>query len=573
MIEDFHFIRPLWLALLPVVVLIVWLLQRHHSRASHWRGLVDAHLLEALSTSGTKRRRWWLDLVVAGLVFAVIALAGPSLEKDTRPIYRKSNARMILFDISRSMNARDIQPSRLLRAKSVVTRILEQSGQHRTGLIAYAGDAWLLAPLTRDGNTLRSLLEVLETNVAPSQGSRPDRALLLARKLLRQSDAQAAEIIVISDGFKGRHTLEIAAQLKQAGNVVSVIMAGTAEGAHIPLPGGGRIRDFNNELVIAATDTGLLSELASAGGGSVFQMTDSLDKLEAWLTARRVKNDEELRSTDDEEQVVTWRDDGPWLLLPLLFIAALAFRRGWLMLLPVCVILMPAPAQAGFLDLFVRDDQQTVQAMARGDFDEAFDKAPDNQWAAVVSYRRGDYAGAALLFTDDPTADGHYNRGNALAMAGELADALEAYRRALSLFPDHEDAIFNYGLVQSLLEEQQEQEQDQRMQSQFDDVDGTGDDSDPANANSSAANTEGEDQKQADQLDEQSQAQAIGDNESDDTELNAAPAYSEDDAMSPEDVEIWLRRIPDDPSGLVRRKFAIQQHNRNRNASNRGQSW
>lgn len=577
MIEEFHFLRPLWLLALPVILVLVFYLQRMEGRGSDWRRVIEPELLEALTETDNNARRWWVDLLIAGMVFAVIAMAGPSLKKDIQPVYRKSDARIILFDISRSMNATDLAPTRLGRAKAAVAKILDESRGHRTALIAYAGDAWLMAPLTRDGRTLKTMLNVLETNIAPVQGSRPDRALLLAEKLISRSSAPNVEIIVLSDGFKGARSAELATSMRSRGHRVSVLAAGTEQGATIPIPGGKVVRDFNKEIVVARTDMTLLGELAAAGGGSVLSLEQPFDSLKPWLEKMSLVNDSEDAEAANEDEVITWRDDGPWLLLPLLLLASLAFRKGWLMMIPFVVatnFMVPAQsAHAGFLDLFMRKDQQTAVALERGDFESALDKAPDSAWSGTVSYRRGDFASAALFYTDQNSADGHYNRGNALAMLGKFEEALAAYKAALTRYPDHEDATFNFQIVRKLLEEQNQERNKNNAEVMFDDADGTGTDSEGGGALETNDTEMTQEEDQSDVLPEDAKVEALGDNENTEDGTPVAPQYTQDEMLSPEEVNIWLERVPDDPSGLIRRKFAIEQSQRRRQTSGRGQSW
>ncbi len=578
MIEEFHFLRPLWLLALPVILVLVFYLHRVQGRGSDWSQVIEPELLEALTYTNSSSRRWWIDLLIAAMVFAVIALAGPSLKKDTRPVFRKADARIILFDISRSMNAADIAPTRLVRARSAVARILEESQGHRTGLIAYAGDAWLMAPLTRDGRTLKTMLNVLETNVAPVQGSRPDRALLLAEKIITRSSAKNVEIIVLTDGFKGSRPAELATSLRARGHRISVLAAGTTQGATIPASGGKVVRDFNKEVVVARTDMTLLGELAAAGGGTLRSLEEPIDSLTSWLESMKlaVQADDDINAAERDE-VITWRDDGPWLILPLLLLASLAFRRGWLMLLPlvmVCNFLLPAPvAYAGFLDLFIRKDQRTAAAIERGDFESALESAPDSAWSGTVSYRRGDFASAALFYSDDNSADGHYNRGNALAMLGKYEEALDAYKAALDRYPDHEDATFNFGIVRKLLEEQEQERNKNNAEVMFDDADGSGSEAEGVSPGATVENESEPDESESDVLPGDARVEALGDNEISEEGTPVAPQYTEEELLSPQEVIIWLDRVPDDPSGLIRRKFAIEQSQRRRQTSDRGQSW
>lgn len=256
-----------------------------------------------------------------------------------------------------------------------------------------------------------------------------------------------------------------------------------------------------------------------------------------------------------------WRDRGPWLLLALLPLAALAFRRGWLMVVPLAVALMPPPAQAGgWDDLWARPDQQAAHALERGDAAAAARASDDPLWRGAALYRGQKFEEAADVLSESDTVTARYNRGNALAKAGRLREALDAYDNVLETDPQHDDARHNRDLVARLLEElrqqtrrqQSEQSSGQGQQSSSDQQSGTSSDGDAHEPPQGSGETRGEPAEGARR--EQSPSTA-------ETE-NAAKQPPPLTAEESQAMAQWLRRIPDDPGGLLRRKFQLEYSRR-----------
>ena len=188
--ENFHFIQPLWLLALIPLSLLAWRVYRPGDGDNPWRRIVDARLLPLLMVGREQQvNRTALYLLAAGWVIAALALADPTWERKPQPVYQTTAARVVVLDLSRSMYASDLQPSRLVRARYKIEDVLAQSGEGQTGLVVYAGDAFTVSPLTRDVNTIRALLPAVDPGIMPTQGSRADLGLLKAGELLRQAGA------------------------------------------------------------------------------------------------------------------------------------------------------------------------------------------------------------------------------------------------------------------------------------------------------------------------------------------------------------------------------------------------
>ncbi len=604
--NDFHFLRPLWFLALPPLLSLLWLLWRRRLRSRSWQDVCDPALLPHLLLGRSRRRaNWPLWLLLAALLTVVTALAGPTWRRLPQPLFRQQSALVICLDLSRSMLAADLKPSRLVRARLKVQDILRQRREGQTALVAFAGDAFAITPLTDDNRTIEALLGTLEPELMPVQGSAPDRALELGAELLQQAGLKQGTLLLVTDEDRPRLAEAAARALPEQGLQLQVLGVGTPEGAPIPLVGGGFFKDGAGNLVLPRLDESGLLQLAQAGGGSYRRLSiddGDFHALLADLDSHRLDQAEATQNRLGDR----WEEAGVWLLLPLVLLAACAFRRGWL---AVFVLLLLAPPQAHALnwqDLWQRPDQQAEAAFAAGKYETAAGRFEDPRWKASALYRAGRYDEALKALPDSQRVDDWYNRGNALARTGQLAEALKSYEQALKLKAGDEDALANRKLVEQALQQQKEQQQQEENQQQQQ-AGGEQGDKEPSSADekpegdqnqqgqdssdkqgedgSSSPETPGEEQQsplpeeqsaeeskrrpeQADNAQspseqEQQQAQAqkaeAGDEQPQEAQeaADSAPQSAEEREM-----QQWLQGIPDDPGGLLRRKFLYQYRSR-----------
>ncbi len=191
----------------------------------------------------------------------------------------------------------------------------------------------------------------------------------------------------------------------------------------------------------------------------------------------------------------SWADQGYWLLIPLLLLAACAGRRGWLFCLPL-LLALPQPSQAfEFNDLWLRPDQQGQRLLEQNRPASAAHRFQDPQWRGMALYQAGDYAGAAEAFSQGDTAAAHYNRGNALARSGELEAALDAYEQALERQPDLQPALDNQALVQQMLQQREAKAEEQPANSDAQGTPGSETEGNSSSASSPAQGTPGSDEQ------------------------------------------------------------------------------
>lgn len=326
--SHFHFLQPYWLlALPPLLALAIWLARRR-GRDGAWTRLLDGELLSLLrlSEGGAGRSPWLL----IGLIWtlAVLALAGPTWQRQITPAYRAPAAWIVALELTPSMDAADVAPSRIARARLGIDDLLSGAHDARVGLVAFAGDAYTVAPLTSDVATVRNLAQPLAPSLMPESGDRLAPALNEAARLLHASRGNDREIIVLADGFSDpARALLTAQQLHRQGIVVNLVGVGTASGAPEPNGNGGFVRDAQGQVVLTRLDTGLLQRVATAGGGQ-FVTLSALPQLLAHLQAAGSRKMSSGMAAP-HVALASWLNDGVWLLPPLLLLAALLARRGW----------------------------------------------------------------------------------------------------------------------------------------------------------------------------------------------------------------------------------------------------
>lgn len=587
---EFHFLRPWWFVLLPVGIWLIFALLRGHGRAGGWRGVVDAELRTYVLAEPEVLResRWPLLAALAAWTIGIVALAGPTWERQPVPAFRSEEALVVALDLSRSMDAPDVEPSRLARAKLKLRDLLERRAAGQTALIVFSTHAFTVTPLTTDTRTIESLVGSVTTEIMPTQGSSLEAALLKAAGLLKQTGLNEGDILLITDSEVTSADLGTAEDLRGAGYRVSVLAVGTEQGAPISRPEGGFMTDAAGNVVVPQLDPRGLQRLASAGGGRFARLAPDDRDLDALFPSDSAAVSAALAAEDGGEsyEADVWRDRGAWLGVLLLPLLALGFRRGWISVLALWLVL-PAPQAHAFewTDLWKRPDQRGYEALQAENAAQAAELFQDPAWRGAALYRAGNYADSAAALGGVDTADGQYNRGNALAKSGELEAAIAAYDRALELDPNHADARYNRDLVQDLLDQQREQQQQQQQSEngeqsdQGDQQSGSSDtqQSEQASSDQSQQGEQSEDGQQSDQAqaqtgdsegtEEQSnegdeqpgEQQAQNESEAEPSDADGTPAPQDVEQWASEQAaEQWLRRIPQDPGGLLRRKFLYQ---------------
>ncbi len=662
-LNNLHFIRADWFyAFIPLILYLIFANNKTQSNRN-WLSVIDQQLIPfVLTTDSNKRRRYPLLLTFIAVSLCITALAGPVYKKLPQPVYREQSSLVVLLDLSQSMNATDIKPSRLARAKLELLDILKTRKTGQTALIVYAADAFVVTPLTDDNATIANLAPSLETDMMPAQGSNLSIALTKTAALFRQAGIFKGDILVITDDIRQGDEDAIKKIFSQ-GFRLSILGTGTAEGAPVPLD-SGFLQDSNGAIVIPKLHAEKLQKYAlSAGGLYTGLHADDSDtnKLTQIFQSSEITQDNITKDLNAD----IWQEEGYWLLLPLLFFAAFWARKGWIAIILIFILPLPQPAYAEaaaenrYLDtkhLWSSPDQKAMKNFNAGDNENAARGFTQTDWKASAYYRNGDYQAAADALEKTNHSDGFYNRANAFAKLGNYEEAIKAYDKAIELNESNEDAIYNREQVKKALQQQQQNsEQQDSPQNESDKDESEQDKSDQEKSDQQQAQQEDSEKKDSKQQDSSSQnnednqqqseqsEQQPENNKSDEHRPDEQPSdesqqqeeqelkqrdaetekqqqekeqsqYEKDQHEQkkqdnaeqnsnnkendnvenkesedkPREIEVnpmeasiteqekateqWLKRIPDDPGGLLRRKF-LYQYKQTPNQSDENEPW
>ena len=569
-----HWFRPGWLLLLPLLGVLLWQLWHRQKRVGRWQMILPPAFHRVLLSGGRGRESKlpWIALGLAWLL-AVLALLGPSWQRVEQSTQKPSDPLVVLLELTPEMLATDIPPSRLEQARRKLFDLLRARSDAQTAIIVYAGSAHTLVPLSDDMGTSRNLLDAIKPSIMPEAGHRADLAVIKALTLLEQGAQGQGRLLLIGSSLSEQEREGIRQALDRQPHSLLILGIGTRDGAPVAQEHGGFLKDAQGAILVPRLDNQSLKAFAGEVGGRYRQgRLDENDLRGLGL----LDGPQHLRDDGQTVQLDSWADQGYWLLLPLLLLAACAGRRGWLFCLPL-FFLFPQPSQAfEFTDLWLRPDQQGLKLLEQQRPLEAAKHFDDPQWQGVALYEAGNYAAAAQKFAEGDDANAHYNRGNALAQSGELEAAVDAYEQALERQSDLRPALRNKALVEKLLEEKREQPPTEPNKP--DETNETGNEQ-PAATQNAQAGASSTTQAVAPDATSQEQGQPKG-NES--TDAQTAPTGNNEvpgselgdeqttrppirtagaslDGESRQALEQWLRQIPDDPGELLRRKFWYEQ--------------
>jgi len=522
-----HFLRPEWfLALLPLV-LIMWLLWRTEQANSTWNRYISPHLATLLVTKTKELKRPSLPYLAVSWLVAVFALSGPAFTQQSLPVFEAAQGRVIVMDMSLSMFATDQSPNRLSQAKFKATDLIGELTEGETGLVAYAGDAYTISPLTRDRSTLLNLLPTLSPDIMPSRGSNIISALEQSKNLLAQGGHIRGDIILLSDGVSPRQLNEAKKVLKGTQYRLGILAFGSEQGSPIRLPDGQLLRDNADQVVVAKTNYVQLNELTQGADGILVPYRTDGQDLEQFLTWLSTTGETKATELDGE----IWQDAGPFIALLLLIPVLLSFRHGLVCATLICIVYQPTPALAsGWDDVWQTKNQQGMEAYHAQQYQNASEKFNDPQWQASSHYKAGDYDEALALFEQDESATGLYNQGNTLMQQGKYDEAIQRYESAVKKNPELKDAQENLELAKKLEEQKKDQSEQQENSEQGDPSD-QDENSDKEKGSDKGDGSEQENKSGQDENSEQGGAQqdsSTDQNEQSDQEQQTSDASSQE---------------------------------------------
>ena len=368
MTTQFHWLRPMWLfGIIPALLFSIFLWQKKR-HAHQWQQLIAPELLPFLidgKTTQTKKSLIWF-LLFAWIIGSV-AIAGPSWIKRPTPVEKNQNALVILLDLSYSMISEDIKPSRIARARLKIADVLRERKDGQTALVAYAGEAHTVTPLSDDSATIVSLLSSMHPNIMPLQGSNTEDAVARGIQLLHDAGATKGDLLLVTDGVVPEAFEKIRTLLAGQKVELNILGVGTTQPTPIPTTNGGFLRDNAGAILTTQLNSAELTQLAQSVNGRYHEIANNNSDIE-FLKPRESKDDKDQQKLQrDFDQ---WIDQGHWLVFLLLPIVLFCFRRGLLFTLLLIPLIGFTPSQSyalGLDDIWLTKNQQAERELKNGD--------------------------------------------------------------------------------------------------------------------------------------------------------------------------------------------------------------
>lgn len=523
-LSEFHLLRPWWLLGLLASLLLYAGLRFRLSADRRWRGVIAPHLLQHLKVGGGSGS-WFrpVHMVTLVTVLASLGLAGPTWQREETPFSEDLAPLVLAVDLSQGMDAIDVPPTRLERAKQKARDLLALRRGARTGLLVYAGTAHMVLPFTDDPSALETFVMALETGVMPVPGKDPEAALTLAEEMLGR-DTVPGTILFMTDGIAGGYAPAFARHAQSTRDQVMVLAFGTVDGGPVRTGDNTFLSEAGGRRTIARLDREGLEALASEAGADVISATVNGSDV-ARIQSRVQSHLQDVRAA---EEATRWKDFGYFLVIPVALLALFWFRRGWtVQWVPVLVLLALSGCSGGeggfrFVDLWLTPDQQGRYHFERGEFSMAAERFRDPMWKGISLYRSGDYQGSIDWFARLEGSEADFNLGNAYARIGSYEEAVARYDDALMERPDWTEARENREVVYALIPRPDEEP--------------------PGEAAPPSDPTFEADQVEFDEKGKEGQEGEV-------------PM----ETLSEEQIaEMWLRRLQTSPADFLRAKFAYQ---------------
>jgi Ca-activated chloride channel family protein len=530
-----HFLRPLWLWLMLAVPVIYLSLAIRDNARARWKRYIEPDLLDHLIVG--RRRRWRfrpVHMISLLIILGAFAIAGPSWRREQPPFTEDKAPLVIALDLSETMNAIDLNPTRIERVKLKLRDLLKQRNGGRTALFVYANAAHMVLPFTTDNSLFDLYLDSLSTNLMPSSDKDTTKALDTIKEFLKDETVPGT-ILFVTDGIEPAALpalKQFTAQQDQPNDILA-LGVGTSAGGPVKAAGNGFLNDRMGHRVYAKLDVNALRSLSRI---DIDVTTLTLDDNDIQWIQRRVQH--HLQSIQQKDAKTRWIDEGYWLTIPIAALAVFWFRKGWTIrwtstALAVVFVFPPSIgiSSISWLDLWMTHDQQGRYYFEKRDYKKAAEKFDDPMWRGLALTRAGDYEAAFNAFALSDSPEAWFNQGDALAHLGKYSEAEAAYQQALARRTPWPEAQENLALVQSLIPKPKKDNKDDQQQEE-------------------APNLPPDQMKFDEKGKQGTKTQRI----------KVDPAKMAD---------IWMRNIQTTPADFLRRRFAIQAAEEHREAERR----
>jgi Ca-activated chloride channel homolog len=465
-LNHFHFAHPLWLwggLAIPLMWILFFLFYEIRCSSHRLEKFIDSHLLPHLLLNHSNRKSsLWKTLFLWSIVWSCLnlALAGPRWNFREMETFSRNQSLVILLDLSESMNATDIKPSRLIRAKQKIEDFVNLSRGVKIGLIAFAADPHMITPVTDDKETLLHLLPSLDTDLVYLKGSRLTSALDMASNMLEVEPGHSKALLVISDGgFEDASAITTAKKLAEKGIAIHVMGVGTIEGAPLQDHEGSLIKK-NGIPIISKLEKERLGEINKAGNGHYLEAHYSDDNESMILNDLKKHADVKMEIGKKNR---FWDERFYLFIFPVLPIILWWFRRGVVFVIALFLFTPAFDTEAVTMqDYFKNTEEIGREALDEGDYEKAINAFQDPYRKGVACYKAGNFPEAEKFFSQssrlDVASNATYNLGNCLVQQQKLKEAIVAYEDVLKKWPDHIKAKENLDLVKKMLDQKKEED-------------------------------------------------------------------------------------------------------------------
>jgi Ca-activated chloride channel family protein len=518
-----HFLRPQWLWLLLAIPIIYLSFRIRDDVRARWKRYIAPELLDHLIVVHHRRWRYRpIHMVCLLILLGAIALAGPAWKREQPPFTEDKAPLVIALDLSQTMDAIDIDPTRIERAKLKLRDLLQVRNGARTALFVYAGTAHMVLPFTTDFSLFDLYLNSLSTSLMPSNGKDTAKALRTIEDFLKDEPVPGT-ILFVTDGIEPQALPAFRTYTAKGENKDDILVmgVGTSRGGPVRISENRFLTDRTGRRVYTKLDVNALRSLKNM---DIAATTLTLNDDDIQWIQRRIQH--HLQAIQQGDSKTRWIDEGYWLTFPIAAVAVFWFRKGWTVrwtstALAVIFVMPPATDGSRFswMDLWLTHDQQGRYYYERGDYQKAAVKFEDPLWKGLALGHAGDYEDALNVFALSDSAEAWYNQGNALAHLGKYPEAVQAYQQALARRSPWPEAQDNLALVQSLIPKAKPKDKDKNEQETAPDL--------PP------------DKMQFDKKGEQGKKTLI--------------------KMDPKKMaDIWMRNIQTTPADFLRRRFEMQ---------------
>ncbi len=456
--DKFHFLRPdyLWVAIPMAIILLLGVFA--YSENNRWKKNIAKHLQPYVIQKGTEWKSRIVHLSLFFLFgFAFIAFLGPTWEEEKQPSKKLKSQLVIALDLSQSMLTTDISPTRLERAKFKIRDFLEANPRAETALKVFTASTHTVVPFTTDYKIILDHLDGLKPSMMPNKGTGFDNLFTHLDSLFVNNQAEG-KILLITDDLEGLDVQNVSAFMQQNNVVLNVYPFSTKTGGNVPSFRNSKYAlKVGGKEVLTALNTDVLQNLKTIENVHAIDLT--LDKSDVTLLAEEISNNLIFEEKPDDEDE-NWKDNGYWLLIPILIVFLFSFRKGWAI---YTIVLMIGFTSCGkmkenkdqnnfkFKNLWYTKAYQGQQAFDEGDYAMAATQFEDPMRKGISYFKDGDYLKAKVEFEMDSSNVGLYNLGLTYAKLGDLSKSKAIFELLVEKDPSFSKAKENLDNINQIM--------------------------------------------------------------------------------------------------------------------------